>query len=142
MAVFVGAILRCSTYCGHRSRRKRETRICAYCGEPFEVKRTLVDICCSWKCRVERSKTPDWPTWTKELREGQECGDEFWVKPHRISEGGGEFCSLKCKYRFDTFENSTAPEFYSMALWKNIRVHHNVYKRNGGDEDPENLVTL
>src|SRR3989337_1142343 len=147
-----------------KAKSKHEERICAYCGESFEIKRTATNICCSWKCRIARQRTPDWPTRTKELKECQQCGKEFWVRQNRLKIGEGKFCSKKCLSKSQQIFNATAPEFYNMAEWREIRikvlerddnrcktcgfngkglhVHHIEYKRNGGNEDMNNLITI
>jgi len=154
----------CSYECAGKAKSKHEERICAYCGESFEIKRTATNICCSWKCRIARQRTPDWPTRTKELKECQQCGKEFWVRQNRLKIGEGKFCSKKCLSKSQQIFNATAPEFYNMAEWREIRikvlerddnrcktcgfngkglhVHHIEYKRNGGNEDMNNLITM
>src|SRR3990170_8585667 len=37
----------CSYECAGKAKSKHEERICAYCGESFEIKRTATNICCS-----------------------------------------------------------------------------------------------
>lgn len=156
----------CSYACSHKSQSNKERRICAYCGEPFEIKRTLVDLCCSWKCRIARQRNEVWaPKRAKNLRQCEECGKEFWVRPSQVIRYGGKYCSRRCMgLDFRSELPPPVPGFYMSAHWRDIRkqvldrdgnacvqcgfdgkglhAHHIVEKRNGGDEDLNNLVTL
>lgn len=154
----------CSRDCYRDSKRKQETRICAYCGDPFSIKKSASDICCSWECRVARSKTEEWPTWKKQLRQCEQCGKEFWIKRSEILHGRGHFCSKKCHYESRTIVGIPVPAFYTGAEWRTIRdkilerdehkcqscgfsgkglhIHHVELKRDGGNEDESNLITL
>src|SRR3989304_1626466 len=141
---------------------------CIQCGRAFRVQPTRSQSAkyCSPGCkyRIARQRTPDWPTRTKELKECQQCGKEFWVRQSQLRIGNGKFCSKKCLSKSQQVFNATAPEFYNMAEWKEIRlkvlerdgnrcktcgfngrglhVHHVEYKRNGGNEDMNNLITM
>ncbi len=155
----------CSYDCTWQSRIRKVKRLCAYCGEPFEVKRSEDDVCCSWECRVARSKTEVWPTRTKQLRQCDECGKEFWRKPSQILRRGGKFCTHRCYGLAKRSEfPPPAPGFYNSTYWHEIRatvlerdgsackkcgfrgrglhIHHIMEKRNGGGEELDNLVTL
>ena len=156
----------CSYECANKAAVKEEIRVCAYCGDPFTVNPSSPNICCSWECRVARSKTSDWPLSKKILRQCVQCGKEFWKKPSDIKRwpGSGKFCSRSCKVDSQRIDNSTEPSFYGSGEWlqarkrilerdnhtcqecgfagKRLHVHHKELKRNGGTEDDSNLVTL
>lgn len=151
----------CSYACTWKSQERKETRACAYCEQPFVVKRAATDKCCSWKCRVARQHTPAWPTWKKILRQCGQCGKEFLSKRHETTR---KFCSRICKDYAQRIYDSPAPAFYWLTAWKECRakvlerdqhrcqqcgfdgsglhVHHILHKRKGGNEDMNNLVTL
>lgn len=158
----------CSYECANKAAVKEEVRICAYCGEPFTVNPSSSDICCSWGCRVARSKTTDWPTSKKILCQCVQCGKEFYRSPSAITNprrsGGGKFCSRQCSVASRRLDNTTSPSFYGSGTWyqarkrilerdnytcqqcgfkgKGLAVHHVELKRNGGTEGDDNLITL
>lgn len=154
----------CSYECANREYVKEENRVCEYCGVVFVVNPSSSFKCCSWVCRVARSKTEAWPTRTKTLEQCQECGKEFWVRPYRKTLGEGKFCSRQCKIDSQKLDVTSPPKFYGSGSWLQVRkrilardhatcqqcgfqgaylhVHHKELKRNGGMEGDENLTTL
>ncbi len=158
----------CSYGCAYQSAIKEEVRMCAFCGEPFTVNPSSSNICCSMECRTARSKTPDWPLSRKVLRQCVQCGKEFWRKPSDITNkrrtGGGKFCSRECRIDSQRRDDTTPPSFYGTGTWyqarkrilkrdnatcqqcgfqgKYLHVHHMEFKRNGGTEEDDNLITL
>lgn len=155
----------CSYECSNLARSKKVKKLCAYCGESFEVKQSEDDVCCSLECRNARSKTEVWPTRTRQRRNCNYCGLEFWARPSQIAERGAKFCSPKCMgFAKRKKTPPPPPHFYNYTYWKQIRqtvlerdsnackqcgfsgrslhVHHIIEKRNGGGEELSNLVTL
>ncbi|RPH74554.1 HNH endonuclease [bacterium] len=156
----------CSYECAKLSAVKEETRVCAYCGDPFVVNPSSSNICCSWECRVARSNSEDWPTRNRILRQCVQCGKEFWKCPSAIKRwnGGGKFCCRKCKIDSQKLDVTSPASFYATGPWlqarkrivardnhtcqkcgfngKRLHVHHVEFKRNGGTETDDNLVTL
>lgn len=154
----------CSYKCAHESHIKIEKRVCAFCEEVFEVNPSSVNICCSVECRNARAKTSSWPLSKKLLRQCVQCGKEFWRKLSAVNKSGGKFCSRDCKHKSQEVVNSTSSHFYSTVKWKrdrkrillrdnstcqqcgfngsSLHIHHKEFKRNGGLESDENLVTL
>jgi 5-methylcytosine-specific restriction endonuclease McrA len=154
----------CSYECANQSYVKVENKICAYCGKTFESNPSSGNVCCSWECRVARSKTEVWPTRKKLLIQCAECGKEFWIKLSARTAGKGKFCSRECKINSQKIDNLSSPSFYGSSVWyqtrkrilerdnstcqhcgvqeDSVHVHHKEYKRNGGDESDENLITL
>ena len=155
-------------YCSYKCLYERhlETRLCAYCQEPFHIYPSVKSICCSMECRSARSKSKDWPTWKKVLRQCEQCGKEFWKKPSDVKKFGGRYCSQRCGYDahilpVDKFDGYS---FYGSTHWKNIRkkvlerdnkrcqicgfagrslhIHHRKDRRNGGVDEMDNLTSL
>lgn len=156
----------CSYECANIEQIVEETRICKYCGELFKVNPSSPNVCCSWKCRVGRSKTEDWPTRKKILRQCVQCGKEFWKKPSDVKKSGGKYCSKECVYEANTFPVGKIKDkhFYTSTFWKELRkkilkrdkyccqkcsfsgnglhIHHLETRRNGGEDAENNLITL
>ncbi|HHT9136796.1 MAG TPA: HNH endonuclease [Candidatus Wunengus sp. YC60] len=153
----------CSYECANKSYIKTEKRVCAYCGEVFEVNPSSPNLCCSWECRVARAKTSDWPSSKKVLKQCVQCGKEFYRQKSEVERSGGKFCSCKCKIDSQR-RGGTISSFYGSGVWiqvrkrivkrdnatcqhcgftgKSLHVHHKEFKRNGGTETDDNLVTL
>lgn len=154
----------CSYECANKSYIKTEKRVCAYCGEVFEVVPSSTNVCCSMECRVARAKTSDWPTSKKLLKQCIQCGKEFSRKLSEVKKFGGKFCSSQCKINSQKTGKYENPSFYGSGTWlqvrkrilirdnytcqecgfdgKRLHVHHKEFKRNGGAETDENLITL
>lgn len=154
----------CSYECANNSYVKLERRICAYCEEVFEVNPSSPNICCSMECRNARAKTSDWPTSKKLLRQCVQCGKEFWRQKSQVERRGGNYCSKECKVNSQKLDVTSPAGFYGSGVWlqvrkrillrdgfkcqqcgldsKRLHVHHKEFKRNGGGESDDNLVTL
>ncbi len=91
----------CSRKCnfsvnGYTPPKTGKTLICKICSKPFyarnwELTRTQYKRkCCSFACYNKSRKR------TKILVNCNQCGKEFYLRPDRISEKMGNFCSKKC----------------------------------------------
>jgi len=154
----------CSYRCAALANSKRRNRLCAYCGKVFSVVPSQTDLCCSWECRVARSRSEDWPLRKKVLVQCHECGKEIWRTPSGVVKVKHSYCSRACKVASQKITNKIGSSFYGSWTWYRARksilerdghtcqkcgfsgpylhVHHKEYKRNGGEEADGNLVTL
>ena len=154
----------CSYECANQSAVEEEVRICAYCGEPFTVNPSSSNLCCSWECRAARSKSPNWPLFKKILKQCVQCGKEFYRAFNQVKRNGGKFCSQQCKVDSQKTGKYENPSFYTSGPWyqarkrilerdkstcqqcgftgKGLAIHHCEFKRNGGTEGDDNLITL
>jgi 5-methylcytosine-specific restriction endonuclease McrA len=147
----------CSYDCYNKSKRNREIRLCENCGKLFEVKKSIKSVCCSVRCRYERlSKLRN----KQIVRNCRNCGKKFRTK----RSSGQKYCSVLCKYESQK-TGSTGNGFYATAQWYDVRdyillrddftcqqcgvrknkglhVHHKKAKIDGGNESPDNLITL
>ena len=108
----------CGAKCSGKARRKREMRVCSYCGEPVEVvayKARHQDVFyCNQSCRTEHLKEimsgENNPNYSRVDYECDGCGKALKVIPHKQESQDYIFCSGEC-YRenigkFFTGENN------------------------------------
>lgn len=107
------------TYCSSECRSQRVTIVCAWCGNPREVYRSLAHLQhCSQKC-LSQSKNQ------KVVVTCIVCGECVWRKrSYFIKKGSGSFCSTNCKAKHMSQTQLTASG-----------VNRNSARRGGKRED-------
>ncbi len=98
----------CSYTCTGIAKERKEVRQCVTCGEPFTVKKSAQDICCSWECRVERLRGEKHPSW-RGGKLPQYAGD--WVRAKKAARKRDNNTCVRC--------GKTAEE-----NGENMSVHH------------------
>lgn len=123
----------CSRKCnfsvnGYTPPKTGKTLICKICSKPFyarnwELTRTQYKRkCCSFACYNKSRKR------TKILVNCNQCGKEFYLRPDRISEKMGNFCSKKC-----ISENlKTGISKECLICGKTFYAHKSRLEKNGG----------
>jgi ribosomal protein S27AE len=131
---------------------KKLQRTCSVCGKEFYSYPSQSRNFCSYECR-DKAKSK------QVSKECVNCGSIFSVK---MSEERVKCCSVKCGYEYRKKLNPNSNK-YNRAVWREARlvalkrdgfkcvscgsrssldVHHIVSVKNGGKDEPDNLVTF
>lgn len=127
---------------------------CIVCGKDFIAVMSR-RILCSLECRAKWGKIN--PAWERKRIEAKcaICGKAVYREPSDIARGYNVVCSKSCQYRLLSLKmRGPKSDYKRMTALRDdykclictfdsvIEVHHIKPKRKGGQNNPENLITL